>query len=271
MSIRGFSSFSHLNFKSILTILLVIGCVGTIIKLQQDTFKQLTSEKTKSRYEQQEQQMDVNLSLLSKVPSFGFENLLADWVYLRFIQYMGDEEARNITGYSLNPKYLQAVAERDPYFLSAYFLLSSATTLYAGAPEKSVQTLEQLIKEIPPEHFPRSYYLWLYKGVDEMLFLGDISAAIHSYDMAAEWASLHDTEEAQYRAQSARKTAQFLKENPLSKEARIGAWGSILSNAQDQKTRELVIQKIRNLGGEVIINSKGRLEIQLPDPIKKNS
>jgi hypothetical protein len=251
--------------KLAITISLVVGCGGMISQLQQANIQKMTTEKTKQIYQQQEQEASINLALLNKIPSFGFDNLLADWIYLRFVQYMGDEEAREVTGYSLNPEYFQAVVERDPRFLSAYFMLSPATTLFAGSPDESVQLLEQGIEAVSPEKFPRAYFLWLYKGVDEMLFLGDIPAAIHSYEMAAQWASLQDNPEAQRRANKARKTAQFLKENPLSPEARVSAWGSILSRATDQATRELAIEKIRALGGEVTVTSEGRVQIQLPE------
>lgn len=265
MSAWKSSLFSNQWAKLATTFLLVIGCGGTVAQLQQAKVEEFTKEKTEETYQKQEQQASLNLSIFSNVPSFGFDNLLADWIYLRFIQYMGDGEARDITGYSLNPRYFQAVVERDPRFLSAYFYLSPATTLFAASPDTSVQLLKKGTEAVSPKKFPRAYYLWLYKAIDEMLFLGDVEEAIHSYEIAAQWASLQDTEEAQRRAKSARQTAQFLKDNPLSKEARVSAWGSILSRATDKRTRELAVQKIQQLGGEVIITPEGKLEIKLPE------
>jgi len=265
MSTFKSSLFSNQWAKLATIFLLVIGCGGTVAQLQQANIKKITQEKKQETYQQQEEQASLNLSILSNVPSFGFDNLLADWIYLRFIQYMGDGEARDVTGYSLNPRYFQAVVERDARFLSAYFYLSPATTLFAGSPDTSVRLLEKGTEAVSPQNFPRAYYLWLYKAIDEMLFLGDVEAAIHSYEMAAKWASLQDTEEAQQRAKSARETAQFLRENPLSKEARVSAWGSILSRTTDEKTRQLAIHKIHSLGGEVRITTEGRLQIKFPE------
>ena len=265
MSMQTSSLLSRQWTKLVGVLLIIIGSGGAITQLQQANIENLTTEQSKNFYEQQEQEAALNLSILSNVPSFGFDNLIADWTYLRFIQYMGDGEAREVTGYSLNPRYFQAVVEHDPRFLSAYFYLSPATTLFAGSPDISVQLLEKGTEAVSPENFPRAYYLWLYKGVDEMLFLGDVEGAIHSYEMAAKWASLQDTKEAQQRAKDARKTAQFLKENPLSKEARIGAWGSILSRATDDQTRELAIERIRRLGGDVTVTPEGNLQVEFPD------
>jgi hypothetical protein len=267
MNVLSSSRFSLQWKKLTATVLVVTSCSLGIFQLQQANINigSIRSKSPEDIYEKREQQAALNLHFLDHVPSFGFDTLLADWIFLRFIQYQGNREAREVTGYSLNPEYFQAVVERDPRFLSAYFMLSPATTLFAGSPDESVQLLEQGIEAVSPEKFPRAYFLWLYKGVDEMLFLGDIPAAIHSYEMAAQWASLQDNPEAQRRANKARKTAQFLKENPLSPEARVSAWGSILSRATDQATRELAIEKIRALGGEVTVTSEGRVQIQLPE------
>jgi len=251
--------------KITVTILIIISSGVSIFQLQQANIGKIRSERTERLYKREAQQTALNLNILRNIPSFGFDNLLADWTFLRFIQYQGNREARNVTGYSLNPKYFRAVVERDPRFLSAYFLLSPATTLFAASPEVSVELIEKGIKKVSPEKFPRAYYLWMYKGTDEVLFLGDISEAINSYQMAEKWASLHETEEAKRRAESAKEMIAFLKENPDSTEARIGAWSSVLSWATSQEARDLAIQRIRDLGGEVTVTSEGQLDIKLPE------
>lgn len=249
----------------IATILLMSGCLVGILQLQKFNIENIQGKQPEDFYEQQEQQTALNLTILRNIPSSEFDNLLANWMFLRFIQYNGNRDARRETGYSLNPEFFRAIIERDPRFISSYFLLSPATTLFAASPEVSVEVIEKGIEKVSPEKFPRAYYLWLYKGVDEMLFLGETSAAIHSYEMAAEWASLQDTEEAQRREKRAREMVAFLKENPQSREAQINAWGSILSRASNEETRELVIERIRDLGGDVVVTPEGRLQIQLPE------
>ena len=265
MSVQIFPLLSQQSIKFATILLLMISGGSIITQLQKANIEKITTEQNETFYQQQQKQKALNLNILRSIPSFGFNNLLADWIFLRFIQYQGDREARQVTGYSLNPEYFEAIVERDPRFLSAYFLLSPATTLFAASPDVSVELIEQGIEKVSPEKFPRAYYLWFYKGTDEVLFLGETEEAIHSYEMAAKWASLHNTEEAQRREKSAREMVAFLKENPESRETQINAWGSILSWASNKETREIAIKRIRALGGDVTVTSEGRVQIEFPD------
>ena len=245
--------------------LILIGCFTGIYELQKTNIGTIKSEQTERIYKQQAQKATLNLQILSKIPSFGFDNLLADWIFLRFIQYQGDRQARSITGYSLNPKYFKAIVERDRRFLSAYFLLSPATSLFAASPEVSVELIEKGAKKISPQQFSRAYYLWFDKGRYEVLFLRDIPEAIRSYEMAEKWASFQETKEAKRRVEDAKEMIKLLKEDPISKKVQVNAWESTLSYAPDQATRDLVINKIRQLGGEITVTSEGELKDKLPE------
>ena len=205
-----------------------------------------------------------SLKLLNQIPSFGFDNLTADWVYLKFVQYFGEGKARPETGYSLVPEYFEAVVNHDPRFIQAYLALSPANSLYAGQPQKTVTLIEEGLQSISPEISRKSPYLWMYKGSDEMLFLGDTEAAQHSYEMAAKWAETYDNPQSQSLAANARQTAQFLANNSQSKQARVGAWSMILSNAPDEATRQRAIKEIEALGGEVIVTPQGRMKVKTP-------
>lgn len=207
----------------------------------------------------------VRLNLLQKMPVFGFDNLLADWVFLNFLQYFGDEQARAETGYQLSPEYFEVILTRDPRFLKGYFFLSSSTSLYAGMPEKSVAIMEKGLKLLSPQNPPKSYYVWRYKGVDELLFLGNHKAAKKSFETASEWANTYIDEESQQVATISRQTAQFLSRNPKSKLAQVSAWSMVLNNALDNRTRQTAIARIEALGGKVIITPEGAVKIQLPE------
>jgi hypothetical protein len=113
------------------------------------------------------------------------------------------------------------------------------------------------LKSITSNVSPDAYFVWLYKGVDEILFLGNAQAAKHSYEMAAQWASLQSTSLSQQIAGQARQTAQFLAHNPNSKRVRASAWATILGNARDDRTRQLALREIQKLGGEVTYTRKG--------------
>lgn len=213
----------------------------------------------------QEANLLSKINLQRKTPSFGYDNILGNWLYLQFVQYFGDGEVRDKVGYFLIPEYFKAIADRDPYFIEAYLTMSAANSIYAAQPQKTVKFLEQVLTHIKPEKFPYASYLWTYKAVDEVLFLGDIKAAEKSYRMAADWAMKRGDEEGKIIAKRNLDTANFLATNPDSKLVRISAWSLILNNAQDDKTRRYVLEQIKALGAEIVVNSQGQLEIRLPE------
>ncbi len=240
-----------------------------VITLQWSKFqttKALQSEtQSKSYYLLEEKQIAANAALLKKVPALGHDNLVADWAFLNFVQYFGDDNARAATGYRVNPDFFETVVDRDPRFLSMYPYLSSAVTLFSGNPTKSVDLLTQGIQEMPDSLKPDAYFLWQAKATDELLFLGDPAAAQASYEKVVEWASLSADPERQAIAARAQQTAQFLSQNPNSRNAQISSWFNILSSAIDDQTRSLAVQQIRNLGGTVEFSPEGRVRISFPE------
>ena len=207
----------------------------------------------------------ARLKLLQRFPAFGFNNLFADWVFLGFVQYFGDDEVRQLTGYSLSPEYFEVILDRDPRFREAYLFLSASSSLYAAMPERSVVLMEKGLKFLKPQDPPQSYYVWRYKGTDELLFLGDAQAARKSFEKAAEWASVYADPDSQNVAAISRQTAQFLARNPNSKYAQVGAWSMVLQNAVDDRTRQIAISRIEGLGGKVVVTPEGEVRIQLPE------
>lgn len=207
---------------------------------------------------------NIRLKFLKKMPSFGYDNFIADLVYLNFLQYFGDDEARDKTGYSLSPEYFEVILERDPRFLAAYQSLSVSTSLYAAMPERAIALSEKGLKSLSPSVPEKSYYVWRYKGIDELLFLGNAQAAQQSFATAANWASKFSDAESQLAANTSHKTAEFLSRNPNSKYAQIATWSMVLSNQVDQRTRKRAIREIEALGGKVITTPEGTNKIILP-------
>ncbi|MDZ8054391.1 MAG: hypothetical protein RMX68_019080 [Aulosira sp. ZfuVER01] len=199
----------------------------------------------------------VRLNLLKQMPSFGYDNLIADWVYINFLQYFGDDEARSKTGYSFSPEYFEVILERDPRFLDAYLSLSTSTSLYAGLPERSIDLMKQSLQFLSPKVPEKSYYAWRYKGIDELLFLGDSQAAKKSFIKTADWASQSSDEESKLIAYTSQKTTEFLNRNPDSKIARISTWTMVLNNGVDEKTRKRAIREIEMLGAKVVSTPQG--------------
>jgi hypothetical protein len=231
-----------------------------IASFQLPNLHQLRTAQPKLSPEEIQRQIEaeeIYLALMKKLPTLGMDNLVANWTFLKFLQYFGDDEVRSSTDYHLSPEYFEIIIGRDPRFLQAYFYLSGSTSLYAGKPEKTIAIMNQGLKFVTPKVPPYSYYIWRYKGTDELLFLGNAPAAQTSFLTAATWASDYSDRESQLAAESSRRTAAFLLRNPSSKFAQVSAWSIILGNVSDQKTRDYAIRKIRELGGDVIETPQG--------------
>jgi hypothetical protein len=242
-------------------------CIMAVGVLQIPQLNRLKNKPKTSSLEALRQEVNLeqlHLDLLQKTPAFGYDNLLADWMFLNFLQYFGDDEARDLTGYSLSPKYFESIVDRDPRFLGAYIGLSTSISLYAGMPEKSVALMEKGLKSMSPQSPPKSYYVWRYKGIDELLFLGNAQGARQSFEKAAEWASNYSDEESKYITALSSKTAQFLSRNPKSKFAQVNTWAMVLTNTTDTRARKIAISRIEALGGKVILTPEGVVKIRLP-------
>ncbi|AFY33537.1 hypothetical protein [Calothrix sp. PCC 7507] len=243
-------------------------CILGVGLIQYPQLQKLLNSKKTSSLETLEREIKIEktrLNFLKQMPSFGYDNLISDWVYINFLQYFGDDEARGKNGYSLSPEYFEVILGRDPRFLEAYRSLSSSTSIYAGMPEKSIELMEQGLKSLSPKIPEKSYYIWRYKGIDELLFLGNSPAAQKSFETAATWASGYSDEESKNIVDISQKTANFLSQNPDSKYARISTWAMILNNKIDEKTRKRAISEIEALGGKVVTDSEGNNKILFPE------
>jgi hypothetical protein len=251
--------------------LLFSGIIAGIFALQKPRLSPQDDILSLEAYQRQENQERLQVNLFQYLPSFGFGNLIADWQYLRFIQYFGDTTAREAVGYSLSPDYFQSVANRDPRFVDALLKLEAATTIFAGEPQKSIASLDYSLARIDPQQTVFSYppfYLWIYKGINELLFLGNPQAASQSYAKAIDWAKQIDPDGNQRTIQNLQGTIDFLAQNPKSKVPQIGAWSMVLSGTSDPRTQQRAIAEIQALGGIVTATEDGRLTIQVPDHIK---
>ena len=242
-------------------------CLTGLIFCQKQHYSQTIVTQDNINDFQQEKTSKIALNIQKKLPSFGFDNLIADWNFLQYVQYSGDEEARQKTGYPLVTDYFEIIVEKDPRFISGILSLSTANSLFAGRPDRTVTLMNQVLNYISPENFPNGYYVWTYKGVDEILFLGDLKAAENSYQRAAQWARFQKDRIWEVAVTRATETAQFLATNPDSNKAQIYAWFNILSTASDNKTKEYALQQVRVLGAEIIFTETGELQIKLPTEV----
>lgn len=240
-------------------------CIVSIMFLQKNNLKQKEVVKDQETYLIEQKRFTNIAKLQKRLPDFGFNNLLADWTFLQFIQYFGDSEAREVTGYSTVTDYFEDIVNRDPNFIQSHLIMSSANSLFAARPDTTINLMNQSLETVTPEtpHYP--FLLWTYKASDEILFLGDIGAAKNSYEMAANWASLRQDDVGNEMAGRYQNTVKFLSSNPDPTEAQYGAWMNILSNSQDRKTQDYILNKLKGLGAEIEIDTDGRLQIKPPN------
>ncbi len=211
---------------------------------------------------QQNQLAETNLQFISATPAFGFNNLLSSWVFLRFLQYFGDFDSRDFVGYGLSPKFFEVIVERDPYFMSAYLYLTNAVSVYAGQPQTAISLMDKGLRTMSPDLPARSYFVWRYKGTDQLLFVGDNSAAQASFQTAADWAQQSSDSEAPLVAKLSQRTANFLATDPNSKPAVINGWMNVLSRAIDDNVRQEAIAQIEALGGKVLVAENGQVTVR---------
>ena len=219
-----------------------------IVVLQAQEYKKSVRKLNNADYLAQEQQQKRTLDWQKRSPHMGFANLKANLTYLDFVQYFGDEHARDTIGYKLVPDYFEAISSIDPRFTDAHLNLSIANSMYAGNPAQTIALMEQALESVDPTSEDATY-LWTYKGMDELLFMGDKQAAINSYDMAAKWASLADEE----RSEAIKDLAVALEHTSEIelKQAQIRAWSSVLVYIKDNQRQREIRNKIAGIKAEI--------------------
>lgn len=244
----------------------ILGAFTVVVYLQTPQLASLKQRKSLDQavLRQQEAQAKAQLSIAKTLPTFGFDNLVADWHFIDFIQYFGDTEVRAKAGYGASMEYFEAILDRDPRFLYGYFYLSSTGSLYAGQPERSVAIMNRGLKSLSPKVPDRGYYIWRLKAVDELLFLGKVPDARNSMLTAANWARQSSTTEGQNVARLSQNTAAYLARNPNSKQAQFDAWNMVLGAAVDDFVIKRAIAGIGATGGKVTISPSGEFKVEAP-------
>ena len=77
--------------------IVLLSFLGAIFSLQRKHYHNSLPQVEANNYEQQIQLAEVALKTQKLIPTFGFNNLRADLTYLQFVQYFGDQPARERT------------------------------------------------------------------------------------------------------------------------------------------------------------------------------
>jgi len=238
-----------------------------VLELQKQEQARVEAQLKQTKYDVEAYQSQRELSALRLLPAVGFDNLLADWVFLRFIQYFGDTKTREATNYELCPTYFNLVIRHDPRFTNAVHYLDLCTSIFAGYPKESINNLQNSLSTMKPKMEGitlRPYYLWRSLGIAQILFLGEPLEAAQSYETAIEWAKPYNDTLSYQFINNAQQSISFLKTNPDVVLAQIGAWASVLGNNPDERMLTRVIKEVEALGGEVEVKPNGEVRFIAP-------
>lgn len=240
--------------KDLTAIAPFICLAGTVI-LQAQEYKKSLHKLNYANYVSQENQEAKLIEFQQQSPNLGFDNLIADWSYLNFVQYFGDANARETIGYKLIPEYFETITSIDPRFTQAHLRLSIANSMYAGNAEKTIVLMEQVLDSVDPAS-EEAALLWTSKGLDELLFLGDKKAAIRSYKIAAQWAELSNNIRPDGLTIKDLEEALESTDEIDLKKAQIRAWSSVLVHIRDNQKKKEIKDKIDNLKAEILVLEK---------------
>ena len=239
-----------------------LGGMPTVVQEVQKPLSATAAASFKQAAQQETQQEALRLKMLQTIPSFGFDNLIADWTFLKFLQYFGDDEARNVTGYNLSADYFDIVTRRNPRWVEIYPFLSVAVSYYQAKPEIAVQLIERGTNVLSPQIDPQAWRVWRNKGLDELLLLGDTTESARSHEMAADW--VEGTPEGKKLAPMFRATADFLRRDPDSIPVRFAAWSAVYAQTNDKFVRMRARQALVKLGAVVQKDKDGNESFILP-------
>ena len=216
--------------------------------------------------QQAQQQETARLKLLKLLPALGYNNLLADWTFLSFLQYFGDDPAREKTNYELLDDYFEVIVTHDPRWVEMYNFLSTSVSFYQARPDLTVQLIERGLQSLSPAKNSKAWLVWRTKGIDELLLLGDSQASAKSHEMAAQWAENTPDQDFSPRL---REFAETLKQNPDHLLIRIQTWLMVYSTTQDKLVRKRAIQELLELGVKIKTQDNGELTFIIPPETSK--
>ncbi len=211
---------------------------------------------------QAERQEALQVQMLRRSPTFGFDNMIANYAFLKWVQYFGDEEIRDQIGYTLNKEYFDVITRLDPRFAEMYPFISTAVSFAQGEPELGIEYMDRGLAVLSPEINQKAFLVWRFKGLDQLLLLGDIPGSIESHERAAQWARGTEYEDYADLYQSA---ADFLRTEPDSTRIRLWSWNEVYQNSINESVKQRAEEEILKLGASKQINEEGQVIFVLPE------
>jgi tetratricopeptide (TPR) repeat protein len=171
-----------------------------------------------------------------KVAALGFDEILADLIYLWSIQYYGNYNIEDRYLY-LEHIYGQVVSELDPHYLDPYLVGSLIMNLEAGDPEQALRLLDKGI-----ERNPDRWILAFEAGFLCYSDLGDYARAAAYFEQALRSPDVHPL---------VRRFHAEMHNRAGDKRTSLREWAEIYESSEDEYVRGIAWKHLHDLKIEV--------------------
>jgi len=174
----------------------------------------------------------------ARMMTLGFDQLVADCYWLKFIGYIGDTAARGKDRYSLADEYLSLIVSLDPYLINAYWFAAFTIGSEQKSPGRAAEIIDFGIRANQD-----NWYLPFIAGINQYLYAGNEVAAAKYYRMASKYPDA---------PKWLLRQSQILEAKIPSRIKEINIWSNIYSTNSDLRVRDMSRQKLIELWGQVI-------------------
>ncbi len=165
-----------------------------------------------------------------RILCLGYEQLAADIYWLRFVQYIGDSEARQGDKYGSAFDYLDLVTSLDPSFVQAYWFSTFVLGGDLGRPDLAQTLIERGIRANQ-----NNWYLPFIAGINQYLFARNETEAAKYYRMAAKFPNA---------PKWLGRQAQILQANIPSLVKEVHTWDTIYRNTDDHLVKSQAKERL---------------------------
>ncbi len=117
-----------------------------------------------------------------RLVALGYDRLLADFYWLAFVNYVGDDASRVVDHFRLADKYLDLVTGLDPHFIQPYWFCAFTVGSDQKRPLRANEILERGVRANQ-----NNWYLPYIAGVNLYLFAHDEVGASRFYRSASKF------------------------------------------------------------------------------------